>query len=444
MLLCYLLPQSCSGAAWWSPPTTLGFQLGKLLLPLASLLSGVAMLVVGTGLLFAAIGAQSGAARFSALVTGLIMSGYFAGFIFGTYACPIIIRRVGHIRAFAAMASIASTLPILHALWLNPWFWGGLRFVTGVCLVGLYIVVESWLNVVAKSHQRGKVFAAYMAVSGVSMALGQWLILVGNRFGFVPFAMVSILFSFALLPITLTPVDEPQPTEAPKLGLIELFAISPIGVIGATGSGLLSGAFYSLGHTFGQGVGFSEAGIATFMAATILGGAVFQWPVGHLSDRHDRRWVLFWVCVCCAAVAGTGFYLAREYENSLIFLGVVYGGLAFTVYGLSVAHVNDLIDPSRVLEVTGGLLLLHGVGATVGPTLGGGLMDLLGAESLMLYFASVLVLMALAVWRYASTRPFSVGVPGHKADYVLMGSGSQAVLQMDPRRGEAGSGPATH
>ncbi len=402
------------------------------------------MLVVGTGLLFAAIGAQSGAARFSALVTGLIMSGYFAGFIFGTYACPIIIRRVGHIRAFAAMASIASTLPILHALWLNPWFWGSLRFVTGVCLVGLYIVVESWLNVVAKSHQRGKVFAAYMAVSGVSMALGQWLILVGNRFGFVPFAMVSILFSFALLPITLTPVNEPQPTEAPKLGLIELFAISPIGVIGATGSGLLSGAFYSLGHTFGQGVGFSEAGIATFMAATILGGAVFQWPVGHLSDRHDRRWVLFWVCVCCAAVAGTGFYLAREYENSLIFLGVVYGGLAFTVYGLSVAHVNDLIDPSRVLEVTGGLLLLHGVGATVGPTLGGGLMDLLGAESLMLYFASVLVLMALAVWRYASTRPFSVGVPGHKADYVLMGSGSQAVLQMDPRRGEAGSGPATH
>ena len=419
--------------------------MGKLLLPLASLLSGVAMLVVGTGLLFAAIGAQSGAARFSALVTGLIMSAYFAGFIFGTYACPIIIRRVGHIRAFAAMASIASTLPILHALWLDPWFWGALRFVTGVCLVGLYIVVESWLNVVAKSHQRGKVFAAYMAVSGVSMALGQWLILVGNRFGFVPFAMVSILFSFALLPITLTPVDEPQPTEAPKLGLFELFAISPIGVIGATGSGLLSGAFYSLGHTFGQGVGFSEAGIATFMAATILGGAVFQWPVGHLSDRHDRRWVLFWVCVGCAAVAGTGFYLAREYENSLIFLGVVYGGLAFTVYGLSVAHVNDLIDSSRVLEVTGGLLLLHGVGATVGPTLGGGLMDLLGAESLMLYFASVLVLMALAVWRYASSKPLNVGVPGHKADYVLMGSGSQAVLQMDPRRGEAAAGgPASH
>ncbi len=413
--------------------------MGRLLLPLVSLLSGVGMLVVGTGLLFSAIGAQSGAARFSGLVTGMIMSAYFAGFVFGTYACPAIIRKVGHIRAFAAMASIASTLPILHALWLNPWFWGGLRFITGVCLVGLYIVVESWLNVVARPHQRGKVFAAYMAVSGVSMALGQWLILVGDRFGFVPFAMVSILFSFALLPITLTPVDEPQPTEAPKLGLVDLFAISPIGVVGAVASGLLSGAFYSLGHVFGQGVGFSEAGIATFMAATILGGAAFQWPIGHLSDRHDRRWVLFWVCVCCAAVAGIGFYLAREYENSLIFLGIVYGGFAFTVYGLSVAHVNDLIDRARVLEVTGGLLLLHGVGATIGPTLAGALMDVLGAESLMLYFASVLVLMALTIWRYSGRQPIPTGAPHSKDDYVMMGEGSQAVLQLDPRRSGANS-----
>lgn len=410
--------------------------MGKLLIPLASLLSGVGLLVVGTGLMFSAIGAQAGLANFSGLVTGLIMSAYFAGFVFGTYACPEMIRRVGHIRSFAAMASIASCLPLLHVLWLDPWFWGALRFVTGVCLVGLYIVVESWLNVVASSNQRGKVFAAYMAVSGVAMALGQWLILAGDRFGFVPFALVSILFSFALVPITLTPVNEPEPIEAPKLGLIALFAISPIGVIGATASGLLSGAFYSLGHLFGQGVGFSERGIASFMAATILGGAVMQWPVGHLSDRFDRRLVLFWVCVACATVAGTGYYMAREYEGSLIFLGILYGGLAFTVYGLSVAHVNDLIEPSRVLEVTGGLLLLHGLGATAGPTLGGALMDLMGAESLMLYFAAVLVVLALCVWRYTSGRPVLAESASHRSDYVMMGSGSQAVLKMDPRRGE--------
>ena len=417
--------------------------MGTLLIPLASLLSGVGLLVVGTGLMFSAIGAQAGLANFSGLVTGLIMSAYFAGFIFGTYACPAVIRRVGHIRTFAAMASLASCIPLLHVLWLNAWFWGGLRFVTGVCLVGMYIVVESWLNVVATTDQRGKVFAAYMAVSGVAMALGQWLILFGDRFGFVPFALVSILFSFALLPITLTPVSEPEPTDAPKLGLVALFAISPIGVIGAIASGLLSGAFYSLGHIFGQGVGFSERGIATFMAATILGGAVMQWPVGHLSDRFDRRWVLFWVCVACACVAGTGFYLAREYEDSLIFLGILYGGLSFTVYGLSVAHVNDLIDPGKVLEVAGGLLLLHGLGATAGPTLAGVMMDLLGPESLMLYFAAVLVLLGLSIWRY-SGKTLVAEASSHKSGYVMMGGGSQAVLKMDPRRGHTVDAAEVH
>lgn len=406
----------------------------KLMMPLATLLSGVGLLVVGTGLLFAAIGAQAGLAKFSGLVTGLINSAYFAGFVYGTFAGPTLIRRFGHIRAFAALATIASSLPILHALWLNPWSWGALRFVTGVCLVGLYIVIESWLNVVASSAQRGKVFAIYMAVCGVAMALGQWLILVGDRFGFVPFALVSVLFSFALLPITLTPVGEPEPTEAPRLGLVELFAISPIGVLGAIAAGLINGAFFSLGHVFGQGVGFSERGVATFMAATILGGAAFQWPVGHLSDRYDRRVVLFWICVCAAAVAGTGFYLAREYEGSLIFLGIMFGGLAFAIYGVNVAHVNDLIDASRVLEVTGGLLLLYGVGSTIGPTLGGAIMDLLGPESLMLYFTGVLTLLALFIWRITNNKPLDVGDPGHKTDYVMMGGGSQAVLQMDPRR----------
>ena len=406
---------------------------GKLFIPLASLLSGLALLVVGTGLMFAAIGAQAGSAKFSGLVTGLVMSAYFAGAIYGTYACPHIIRKVGFIRAFAAMASVASTLPLLHALWINPWFWGGLRFVTGVCLVGLYLVVESWLNVLAPTAQRGKVFAIYLVVNMVALAIGQWLILVGDRHGFVPFVMVSVLFSFALLPITLTPVEQPVITEAPRFSLIELFSISPIGVIGALVSGMLSGPLLGLGHVFGAGVGFSEAGIATFMAATILGGAVFQWPVGHFSDRHDRRVVLFWVALSCAAVAGVGYILARDYENSLIGLGVVFGGLAFTVYGISVAHVNDLVDRARVLQVTGGLLLLNGVGATIGPTLAGGVMDLLGPEALMLYFAGVLLALGVATWHYKRKYPLNRGDPHEKAGYVMAGTSTQAVLPMDPR-----------
>lgn len=411
----------------------MGFN--KLLIPLASLLSGLAMLVVGTGLMFAAIGAQASSHKFSSLVTGLVMSAYFAGFVYGTYACPKMIRRVGHIRAFATLSAVAAALPMFHALWVNPVLWGVLRFVTGTCLVGLYVVVESWLNVVATTEQRGKVFGAYMVVCGVAMAGGQWLILVGDRFGFVPFAVVSILFALAMVPITLTPVAEPEALEVPRFVVKELIYISPIGVLGTLGSGLLGGAFYSLGHVFGQGVGYSERGIATFMAATILGGAAFQWPVGHLSDRHDRRWVLFWVCTLCAAVAGLGFYLAREYEGSLIFLGIVYGGLSFTIYGLSVAHVNDLIDPKRVLEITSGLLLLYGIGSTAGPTLAGAVMDLWGPEALMLYFAIVLVILAVSAWVFAPAKYNHAEAESQKTDYVVMGgSSSQAVLQMDPRR----------
>jgi MFS family permease len=408
--------------------------LRNILLPLVSLLSGVGMLVVGSGLLFSAVGLQTGAARFSPVVTGLIMSAYFAGFVLGTYLCPLVIRSVGHIRAFAAMASIASTLPILHALWLNAWYWGAMRLLTGICLVGLFIVVESWLAMLAQPHQRGRVFGLYMAVNGVALALGQWLILVGDKLGFTPFALVSILFSFALVPITLTPVADPQTGRAPSVSLRELVAISPIGVAGAIGSGLLSGALLSLGHVFGLGVGFSDIGVATFMAVTILGGALFQWPVGHLSDRNDRRWVLFWVCVACSAVASLGFVLARDYEASLMFLGVVYGGLAFTIYGLSVAHVNDMIDARRVLEVTGGLLLLHGIGATVGPTLAGSVMHWFGPESLMLYFAAVLAVLALTVWQFARGKAVLLATDRAPSDYVMMGDCSPAALRMDPRR----------
>ena len=217
------------------------------------------------------------------------------------------------------------------------------------------------------------------------------------------------------------------------MNLLTLFVISPIGFIAALGSGLINGTFYSLGNVFGDGVGFSDNRTAAFMAITILSGAAFQWPVGHLSDRYDRRWILFWICVTSAVLAAVGFYLAREYENFLILLGVLYGALSFAIYGLSVAHTNDLIEPSKVLETTGGLLLLYGIGATIGPTLAGGLMDYIGPEGLMMFFALVLGALAMTVWYYTKRQGRELPVPPHRADYVMMDASSQAVLQMDPR-----------
>jgi len=364
------------------------------------------------------------------VTTGLVMSAYFVGFVVGTLYCPLLIRRVGHIRSFAAMASLASTMPILHALWVEPWYWAVLRLITGVCLVGLYIVVESWLNVLAPRQQRGKVFALYMTVSCVAMALGQWLLLVGDRLGFVPFILVSVLLSFALLPLTLTPVAEPEPVEAPQLSLRVLYRISPLGMSGAFSAGLLTGALYGLGAVFVQRLGYSDAAVAGFMAATILGGALAQWPVGHLSDRYDRRRVLFATSAGSAVLATVGFAVVRLAPGALVPTGIALGGLMFTIYGLSVAHVNDMIEPSRVLEVTGGLLLVNGIGASLGPTLAGILMDALGPGSLMIYFAIVTAVQALYTlhrMRFAAPVPVE-----SKSDYVPMGTASQAVLRLNP------------
>jgi MFS family permease len=405
--------------------------MGPLLLRLSSLLGGVALLIVGVGLLFSVLGLRAGVAEFSGLALGLVTSAYFAGFVVGTFICPMVIRRVGHIRAFAAMASIASTMPILHAMWVDPWFWGALRLITGICMVGLYIVIESWLNSLAPNEHRGRLFAVYIMINCVALALGQWLILVGDRLGFLPFAMVSVMFSFALIPITLSPVDEPEPVDAPTLSLRSLYDASPVGMASALGSGLIVGAFYGMGAAFAKGVGLTDAGVASFVAATILGGAVFQWPVGHFSDTHDRRVVLFWVSLLGGATAAMGYFLSPFSTDSLIPLAVVFGGFIFALYGLCVAHVNDVIDSSRLVEFTGGLLLVHGIGAAIGPTLAGVVMDAFGPKSLMLYFSAVLALLALYCLHRLRTK---VAVPDEeKAEFVLMGVGSQAVLQMDPR-----------
>jgi MFS family permease len=405
--------------------------LGALIYPLFSLLFGIALLLVGIGLLFPVLGLRAAVAQFPVWVTGLVMSAYFAGFVLGTYLCPALIRRVGYIRAFAAMASIASTLPLLHALLVDPWAWGAFRLLNGMCIVGLYMVIESWLNSLAPNNQRGKIFAAYMATTHIAMALGQALILVGDRLGFVPFALASVLLSLALVPVTLTRVIEPKPVAAPRLGLRNLYETSPLGVVGATVSGLVNGAFFGMGAVFADRVGMSDEGIAAFMGATIIGGAALQWPIGHYSDDRDRRRVLMQVCAIAGLLAAAGVVLSHWSRGALIALGFVYGGFVFTIYGLSVAHVNDRIDSSRLLEVTGGLLLLYGIGAAVGPTAAGIMMDALGPGSLLVYFAALLAATALfAAHRMRVTPPLPAQ---EQSNYVPVTGGSQAVLQLDPR-----------
>lgn len=418
----------------WTPQP--GPPLSQVLMPLSPLLAAVALVVIGVGLLFSVMGIRANLSNFSSVTLGLVMSAYYVGFLVGSYFAPWLIRRIGHIRAFAALASMASTMPILHAMWVNPWFWGGLRLLTGLCVIGMYVVIESWLNSATPSKHRGKVFGTYMIVCSVAGAVGQWLILVGDKMSFVPFALVAIVFSIALLPITLSPQDEPDVEAAPRFSLRRLFQVSPLGVVGVTAAGVLNGAFFGMGAAFAQGAGLSDTNVASFMGATLLGGALFQWPVGHYSDKHDRRLVLFWVCVVGAGVAAAAYLtstMVRDsvIEESLIFLGVLLGGMIFTVYGLSVAYVNDLIPPQEVVETSTGLLLMYGVGAVLGPFLAGLVMSATDNAGFMLFLAAVMGLVALYVLK---RLPVAAPVPdSDKAGYVLSGQGSPSVIKLDPR-----------
>ncbi|MDP1537031.1 MAG: MFS transporter [Burkholderiales bacterium] len=399
------------------------------------LLLASGILLVGVGLFFTALGLRAGAEQFSTVATGLVMSSYFAGFVFGTMLCPALIRRAGHIRAFAAFASIASTTAIVHAIAIDPWVWSLLRMITGFCLVGLYMVMESWLNVLAPNAARGRVFSAYVAVTLVAMGIGQFLVLAGDVVGFVPLGLVSILLSLALVPVTFTRTPEPPPVKAPKISLQRLYAISPLGAMAALASGLLNSAFFGMGAVFGQRIGLTEIGVAAFMGITIFGGALLQWPVGHASDNHDRRRVLTIICVLAAGVAVLANALKSVSVTALIVCTFFYGGLVFTIYGLSVALINDRIPREEVLEAASTLLLVHGIGAVLGPLAAGLMMELYGPGGLLVYFALVLSAMALfALWRLRIGSPLPVE---QQAAYVSIAASSPVVLEMDPRTPDA-------
>lgn len=405
--------------------------------PVFSLLSATAILLLGSGLLGTLLGVRAGVEEFSAAVTGLIMSGYFVGYVVGSYRCPRIVRRVGHIRTFTAMAAVASASVIVHGLVVDALAWWLLRVLTGICMVGMFLVLESWLNEQADRSRRGKVFAAYMSVNLFALGLGQFLLLLYGAEELASFALVALLLSLALVPVALTRVAEPRPVEVPHLRLRRLIAASPLGTAGALFTGLGNGAFWGMAPLFGHDVGLTAGGVAAFMAAVILGGAVLQWPIGHFSDRHDRRLVLAVVALASAFMAAMVVLAVRDVVPGMGVWAVLFGGFSFSVYSLAVAHTNDHIGAGEVLEATQGLLLLNGVGAAIGPLVAGLLIEGLGPRSLFVYLAVAYGVLGLyAVYR----RRVSPSIPTQdQTEFVVMARTGVAAAEMDPR-----ADPETH
>ncbi|MGD2052811.1 MAG: MFS transporter [Gammaproteobacteria bacterium] len=395
------------------------------------LLLGIGLLLVGIGLQGTLLALRANIEQFSLAMTGFMMSAYFMGFITGSYLCPVLIRQVGHIRAFAAFAAVTAAAAVMHGMLIDIWFWTALRIITGTCMVGLYMVIESWLNAMAPNEQRGRFFAVYMMITLLAMALGQYLILVDDIGGYRLFSLTTLLVALAVVPVALTRIVQPAMGVVKSIGLGHLYTVSPLGVSGALISGVNTGAFWGLGALFAQRIGMNETGIALFMSLTVVGGVLLQWPIGHFSDRHDRRLILVLVSFINAAIAML-VYLSVEISHLLlIMLSMVYGGFTFSLYGICVAHTNDHFDADHILEASRSLLLVYGIGAVIGPTIAGLFMQRIGPGSLMLFLTATLLLLgSFGVYRLYTGRKIPAEA---QMEYAPMVRTSTIVLELDPR-----------
>lgn len=401
---------------------------------IATLLLGIAMLLAGNGLITTLLGVRGQAEGFSSTTLGLITAGYFSGFVAGTFLVPTLIRQFGPVRVFAILASICSVTVLAHGLIISPVAWLMARTVAGICIVGIYIVIESWLNEQASNEQRGHVFAAYMTITLVGLGIGQVLLLVGDISTLQPFAVASALMSLCLVPVALTRVQEPPVTTPHRQKLHQLMAVSPLGVVGTFFSGVGGGAFWGLAPPFAAAVGLDKGGIAAFMSLAFLGGIIFMWPIGRLSDRLDRRPVL--ACVCLfTGISMLLTYALLQINLQLLLVGsFLYGAVGFSIYALAAAHMNDHVDSAHVLETASSLQLLYAGGAIIGPVIAGACMQLFGPPALLLFIAVAAFLPAgFAAYRMQISPAIP---PENQGEWVPQFVTSPAALEMHPEQHE--------
>lgn len=361
-------------------------QTSATLLALSSLLIGFALLQMGNALQGTLLAVRADIEGFSATSTGLVMSGYFAGMCIGSFLAGKLIEQAGHIRVFAALASVGSGAALIHLLWIDPIAWILVRTLTGFCFAGLIIVVESWLNAASTPETRGRTLSLYSIVSMAAGIVGQLLFTIAEPGKFTLFVVVSILMSFALVPISLSRVSAPVDQgdqEGPSIR--RLWEFSPFGAVAMLLLGATFGAFYGLVPIYAQRIGLDQSQIAYLMAAFILGGVALQYPSGSLSDRIDRRLIVVAQSGLAAALL---LFLALSGPVSTVFLLTAFaaiGAMILPTHSIIIAHVNDRAPITALLSVAGGLVLMLGIGASLGPVFAGLVMEQVGPEGLLLF-----------------------------------------------------------
>lgn len=351
------------------------------------------MLMVANGLMMTLLTIQGAELGFSSTVVGIMQAGYPAGALIGTVIAPRMIEGSGHVRAFAALASLCSISAIVHLLTDDPYTWTAMRVLAGFCFPGLYVITESWLNGQVENHQRAQVLSVYFFVQFGGQAFGTSLIGLPGAPVMVLFGTVSILISLSIVPLLLTAGDPPEYEAPERMSMRNLFRISPIAVLGSGLSGVTMGALFASAPLYGLDLGMSRGQAAGISVALTLAGAAAQYPAAYVADRFDRRGALIGLsAIGCLVVL---YSLLQTGDSALTLRFAIMSAACVPVYSVCLAHANDQLRRSQVVAAGGAMAFSLNIGLFLGVFSGPSIMDTAGRSGLMAYLLALFVLTLL-------------------------------------------------
>ncbi len=396
-----------------------------------ALIISAAILLAGGGLLSTLVAIRAEIEGFPLFAIGLMTSAYFAGFISGCIGTPHLVKRVGHVRVFAALSSLTAAAVLMHIIAVSIPSWIILRMLTGFSFAGLYMLIESWINEQAPNESRGQVLSVYRMVDLAAVTIGQFMLTLADPADFVLFCVVAICVALAIFPISLSTSKAPIAVSQTSLNLKKLVRTVPLAVVGCFSVGMANGAFWGVAPVMVQQLGHPVMMVSTFMSVVIASGALLQWPVGYLSDKFGRRLLLVMASI---GAAFSGIFLWQMGPESLTMLligGGLFGAFAMQVYGLSAAHANDYAEPHEFVAISGGLLLIYGLGSIVGPSIAPIVMSVIEPSAMFAYTAIIHIFLAVyGTYRRTQRKPADdstdyVSIPRPRA-FAMM-------LRIDPR-----------
>lgn len=400
----------------------------------SALFAAALSFVMGSGVLSTQLSLRMTMEGFPPLLTGVIMAFYFSGLFSGYFFCPGLISRVGHIRAFAAFAAVATATVILHGMYVSPLIWAVLRYLTGITIFGLFMVIESWLNECTDSGTRGRVFSIYMIVTYMGICVGQQLLNFGDGNGQNLFSIAALMIALSLVPVSITRSVHPRLPAPGRYTLKSLFVKAPIGMLGCIVSGLQNSAFFAIAPVFGVKIGLSVFQLSWLMSATLFGGFAIQWTIGTLSDRLDRTSLLLVLVVLMSCGSVWIVFSSGTSIPVLLIKMAVFGGLMFSVYPLAVARTHDVFEPAEAVAVSSALILCYSIGAIFGPILASAAMTILESPFGLFWYWSVISAVFAAVTAYLKYRERVEIIPvEEQVEFVPMKNTSSIAVVLDPR-----------